>query len=86
MALKKNTAPSPTDLIDWMNAEGVLDLDWDFPEEGDLVEAGLDANAISHLVTAVEDEYGVELTPEDLTPANLTNPTTLAKLIGRKIS
>jgi acyl carrier protein len=38
------------------------------------------------LVVAVEDEYGVELTPDDLTRANLATPITLAKLIAEKSS
>jgi hypothetical protein len=34
----------------------------------------------------VEDRYGVELGPEDLTKANLATPTTLAALIVAKTS
>ena len=67
-----------------MNGEGLLELDWDFPEDGDLFEAGLDSMGIMQLVSAVEDEYGVELEPGDLTPGNLATPTTLAKLISGK--
>jgi acyl carrier protein len=80
---KKNTL-TPTELIDWLNDEGVLELDWDFPEEGDLFAAGLDSMAVMQLVVAVEDRFQVELTPEDLTRANLATPTTLARLIGGK--
>lgn len=81
---KKNTL-TPTELIDWLNDEGVLELDWDFPEDGDLFTAGLDSMAVMQLVVAVEDRFKVELTPEDLTRANLATPTSLARLIGRKI-
>ena len=84
MELSKNLSPNPTDLIDWMNAEGWLDLDWDFPEDGDLFEAGLDSTAVMQLATAVEDEFGVELTPADLTRENLATPLTLAALISAK--
>jgi acyl carrier protein len=80
---KKNTL-TPTELIDWLNDEGVLELDWDFPEEGDLFAAGLDSMAVMQLVVAVEDRFQVELTPEDLTRANLATPTTLARLISGK--
>jgi acyl carrier protein len=86
MDSSKHLSPSPTDLIDWLNAEGVLELDWDFPEDGDLAEAGMDSMAIMQLVTAVEDEYGVELTPDDLTRENLATPRTLAALISARIS
>jgi len=87
MALSRNKkAPTPTELIDWLNAEGLLDLEWDFPEDGDLFSAGLDSMAVMQMVVAVEDEYGVELTPEDLTKETLASPASLAKLIGRKMS
>ncbi len=83
---KKKKSPNPTELIDWLNDEGVLELDWDFPEDGDLFAAGLDSMAVMQLVVAVEDRYEVELGPEDLTKANLATPTTLAALITTKIS
>jgi len=86
MDLSKHLAPDPTDLIDWLNGEGLLELDWDFPHDGDLVAAGLDSNAVAQLVVAVEDEYGVELTSADLTSENLATPISLAALIGSKLS
>lgn len=86
MDSSKQMSPNPTELIDWMNGEGLLELDWDFPEDGDLFAAGLDSMAVMQLVVAVEDEYGVELGPDDLTRENLATPTTLATLISRKIS
>lgn len=69
-----------------MNGEGLLELDWDFPEDGDLFAAGLDSMAVMQLVVAVEDEYGVELGPDDLTRENLATPSTLAALIAAKTS
>ena len=86
MESSKHLSPNPTDLIDWLNAEGLLELDWDFPEDGDLFAAGLDSMAVMQLVVAVEDEYGVELGPDDLTRKNLATPTTLAALITAKTS
>jgi len=83
---KKTTSPTPTELIDWLNDEGVLELDWDFPEDGSLAEAGLDSMAVMQLVVAVEDRWGVELGPEDLTKANLATPITLAALIVERTS
>jgi acyl carrier protein len=84
MDSSKHLSPSPTELIDWLNGEGLLELDWDFPEDGDLIAAGLDSMAVMQLVSAVEDEYGVELLPEDLAPAKLGTPVKLAKLISSK--
>ena len=86
MELSKKLSLDPTDLIDWMNGEGLLELDWDFPHDGDLFEAGLDENVIAQLAIAVEDEYGVELTPEDLTRENLATPATLAAFISARVS
>ena len=36
MEVSKKNTPTPTELIDWLNDEGVMELDWDFPEDGDL--------------------------------------------------
>ncbi len=84
--LKKNDSPKPVELIDWLNDEGVLELDWDFPEDGNLIEAGLDSMAVMQLVVAVEDRFGVELGPSDLTRENLATPVTLAALIAARTS
>lgn len=84
MEVSKKNSPNPTELIDWLNDEGVLELDWDFPEDGDLFGAGLDSMAVVQLVAAVEDKFGIELGPEDLTKAHLATPTTLAALIGAR--
>ncbi len=86
MEVSKKNTPTPTELIDWLNDEGVMELDWDFPEDGDLFAAGLDSMAVMQLVVAVEDRFGIELGPEELTKANLATPTTLAALIGSKCS
>ena len=86
MEVSKKNSPTPTEIIDWLNDEGVLELDWDFPEDGDLFEAGLDSMAVMQLVVAVEDRFGMELGPEDLTKANLATPTTLAALIALRTS
>lgn len=86
MELSKKLSLDPTELIDWMNGEGLLELDWDFPHDGDLFAAGLDSTAVMQLVVAVEDEYGVELTPEELTRENLATPAKLAALISAKAS
>lgn len=84
MDSSKQISPNPTELIDWLNGEGLLELDWDFPEDGDLFAAGMDSMAVMQIVVAVEDEYGVELGPDDLTKENLATPITLARLIAAK--
>ena len=86
MEVSKKNTPTPTEIIDWLNDEGVMELDWDFPEDGDLFAAGLDSMAVMQLVVAVEDRFGIELGPEELTKANLATPTTLAALIAGKCS
>lgn len=86
MEVSKKNTPTPTEIIDWLNDEGVMELDWDFPEDGDLFAAGLDSMAVMQLVVAVEDRFGIELGPEELTKANLATPTTLAALIAGKSS
>ena len=55
MEVSKKNSPTPTELIDWLNDEGVLELEWDFPVDGDLFTAGLDSMAVMQLVVAVED-------------------------------
>ncbi len=82
MEVTNKNSPTPVELIDWLNDEGVIDLDWDFPEDGNLFEAGLDSLAIARLVAAVEDRFGIELIGEDLSRENLATPTTLAALIA----
>lgn len=86
MDSSKQISPNPTELIDWLNGEGLLELDWDFPEDGDLFAAGMDSMAVMQIVVAVEDEYGVELGPDDLTKENLATPISLARLIAAKSS
>ncbi len=86
MARSKQLSPTPTELIDWLNGEGLLDLDWDFPEDGDLYEAGMDENVIAHLVEAVIDEYDVELQPEEISEHDLTTPKKMAAYIAKRRS
>ena len=86
MELTKRKAPGPTDLIDWLNAEGLLELDWDFPDDGDLFTAGLDSAAVMRSVAAaVEEYYGITFDPADLTRDHFATPLSLAALIAAKI-
>ena len=64
-----------------------MDLDWDFPIDGDLFAAGLDSPAVVQLmVTAIEDKYGVELGPEDLTRERIATPQALSDMLARKLA
>lgn len=86
MESSENLTPTPTELIDWLSHEGIVDLDWDFPEDGDLPAAGLDSMAVMRLVVALDEEYGIVLEPEDLTRAHIASPRALAALIKQRIS
>ncbi|MCU0752882.1 MAG: acyl carrier protein [Akkermansiaceae bacterium] len=86
MEASEHLSPTPTELIDWLSHEGIVELDWDFPEDGDLAAAGLDSMAVMRLVVALEEEYGVELDPDDLTRAHLASPRALAELITSRTS
>jgi acyl carrier protein len=87
MEASKHLSPDPTDLIDWLNAEGLLELDWDFPNDGDLFAAGLHSMTVMQSVKlALEDRYDIELKPDDLTHANLATPQTMAAWIATKIT
>jgi len=85
MAFSKHLSPTPTDLIDWLNGEGLLELDWDFPEDGDLFAAGLDSPAVIQAVAiAIEDFFGIELEPAELSRDNLATPRTMAAMIAAR--
>ena len=86
MRVAKKKSLSPTELIDWLNDEGVIDLDWDFPEDGDLIEAGLDSAVVLKLIIAIHDQFEIELDPADLTGKNLATPTSLAAFIADRIA
>jgi len=85
MVSKKNSI-TPTELIDWLNDEGILELDWDFPEDGDLAAAGLDSQVLAQLVMAVEDRFEIELATEDLSAADIATPTSLAAFLASRAS
>lgn len=83
MVSKKNSI-TPTELIDWLNDEGILELDWDFPEDGDLIAAGLDSAVLAQLVMAVEDRFAIELAPEEFSAADFATPAMLAAFLATK--
>ena len=86
MRVAKKKSLTPTELIDWLNDEGVIDLDWDFPEDGDLIEAGLDSAVVLKLIIAIHDQFEIELEPANLTREHLATPTSLAAFIADRIA
>jgi len=77
---------TPAEVIDWLNEEGMVELDPAFAADGDLFTAGLDSMAVMQMVVAAEEKFGVVLGPEDMTRENLSTPVALAALISRKAS
>lgn len=73
------------EIIDFLDDEGILELDVHFPDDGDLFAAGLDSMAVMQLVVAVEEKYGAILEPADLTKENLSTPQKLTELIEAKL-
>ena len=84
MEILKSLAPEPTELIDWLNDEGLLDLDWDFPEDGDLFAAGLGSEVQARLAIALEEQYGIEPVVGGFPREDLSTPKRLAAWIASK--
>ena len=56
----------------------------DFENETELVDSGiLDSMTIIRLVTAISDEYDIEITPLDLVPENFNSAKAIYELIER---
>ena len=85
MDLSKHLSPTPTDLIDWMNAEGILDLDWDSPEDGGYEKPDWTPRW-RRICPPRLREHGVEVTPEELIEAKALTPTAWCALIASKAS
>lgn len=77
---------TPKEVIHWLNAEGILELSEGFAPDGELFAAGLDSMAVMQMVIAAEEEFGVILSPADMTRENLRSPQALAALISAKSS
>jgi acyl carrier protein len=75
---------TPQEVIDWLNEEGMVELDPGFSADGDLFSAGLDSMTVMQMVVAAEEKFGVVLGPEDMTRTNLSTPQSLATLISEK--
>jgi len=77
---------TPEEVIDWLDDEGLVELDVRFPPDGDLFAAGLDSMAVMQLVVIVEERFGVTLGPEDMTKENLSTPESLAAFLSAKLA
>ncbi|MBK1882218.1 acyl carrier protein [Luteolibacter pohnpeiensis] len=75
-----------SEVLDWLSAEELLEIEDGFPEDGDLFAAGLDSMAVMQLVVLAEEKYGVVLGPADINRENLATAQALAELICRKQS
>lgn len=71
-------------IVGWLREEGILELEDDFPEDGDLFLAGLDSMAVMQLVVAAEERFGAVLESRDLSKERLATPRALAGLIAEK--
>ena len=61
-----------------------LNPDVDFSTEEKLIDGGLlDSMAILSLVSDLEDEFGVEITPVELVPANFNSAAAMWNMIQR---
>ena len=61
-----------------------LNPDVDFKTEEQLIDNGLlDSMAILSLVSDLEDEFDVEITPIELVPANFNSAAAMWKMIQR---
>lgn len=61
-----------------------LNPDVDFKTEEQLIDNGLlDSMAILSLVSDLEDEFDVEITPVELVPANFNSAAAMWKMIQR---
>ena len=55
----------------------------DFRHSKDFIaEALLDSLDIIELVSMLEEEYGIQISPDDIVPENFTNVEEIEKLIG----
>jgi acyl carrier protein len=78
--------PAAGAVIAWLREEGIVELDVDFPDAGDLFAAGLDSMAVMQLVVAAEDRFGAVLGPADLAKERLATPMALAALLGERMA
>lgn len=61
-----------------------INAEIDFENEKDLVDSGaLDSLVIVQIITAIEDEYGVSIDPDDIDPDNFQSAEAMLDMINR---
>ncbi|MCI6698056.1 MAG: acyl carrier protein [Lachnospiraceae bacterium] len=61
-----------------------IDPDIDYENEKHLIDDGLlDSMQVLELVSTLEDEFDIEVTPTELVPANFNSADSMWKMIGR---
>ena len=61
-----------------------IDPDVDYENETALIDDGsLDSMEVLELVSTLEDEFDIEVTPTELVPANFNSAESMWKMIGR---
>lgn len=62
----------------------VLELPVDFPQDGDLFEAGLDSMAIMQLLLHLEEDFGAKIPMGEVTAENFSTTAAIARLVAVK--
>jgi acyl carrier protein len=76
---------SAPEVLEMIREEGLVDIDADFPVEGDLFEAGMDSMAVMQLIVIIEERFGVVLGPEDVSRDLIGTAERLAELISTRL-
>lgn len=66
-------------------ATEILDTEHALTPQSDLFAAGLDSMGIMQLLLAIEDRFGVEIDPADLSRESFSTAEKIAKLVAAKI-
>ena len=64
--------------------ERIVLLDQDFSSDADLFEAGLDSMGIMQLLLVIEEQFGILLSPVDLTRDNFQTAQKIATLVRNR--
>ena len=90
--LEYKTGMTPEEYDTWREKvkEKLLEILWDIEPDVDyenetaLIDDGiLDSMEVLELVSTLEDEFDIEVTPTELVPANFNSAESMWKMIGR---
>lgn len=76
-------APTIED-IRMLISDRLFPLDESFAADSDLYEEGLDSMALMQLILGLEQEFGVQVTPEDLDREHFKTLQAIAQLVETK--